>query len=162
MSVRVADTNVSRILADLYELRGRLRESPSDEMRDRLVRGGAGYLVMNEALIRQALDAWSATPEDDLKALAREYRELDISASTPKFRAIADSSLRFARDSLMHPETVEMTDDEVHMLARALEYGKYLTDTSGQEVRWSPITLVLEGNLSAVDELAAEVREQGN
>lgn len=162
MPVRVADTNVSRILADLYELRDRLRESPSDELRDRLVRGGAGYLVMNEALIRQVLDAWSATPDDDLKALAGEYRELDVSASTPKFLPVADSSLRFARDSLMHPEMVGITDDEVHMLARALEYGKYLTDTSGQEVRWSPITLVLEGDPRTVDELAAELREQGN
>jgi hypothetical protein len=147
------DKNVELVIDDLFELQRRLQQTPEahKEERDRLMEIASGYLIANQQLIERAVDAWESTPEDELQRLQGVHRELDGSATVHSVRGIATQALFIARErerSSSIPLLFPISDDDLHMLDRVLEFAKYVVDTSDLSIQWHPVKQLLDDERS--------------
>ncbi len=147
MATRTVDSNIRDLIADLAVLTNRLREVRDVGGQRRLTLTVSAFLLVNTPIIQRAVEAWDATPEQELKVLDGDHRELDQSATHRAFRDIALEPVRYAHDVLGSPAGLELLgpdDDQLHMLSRLLEFAKYLAQTSDLNLRWSPVARVLD------------------
>jgi hypothetical protein len=87
------------------------------------------YVDINQFLIQKGLHAWEKASEQEREQLQATHKELDGSATEPGFKTTAESALKSV--AMYFP----VTEDQVHMLDRALEYAKYLANCDDSPVR---------------------------
>jgi hypothetical protein len=138
------DNNLKQaILPDLYYLTSSLRKDKSDPTVQEVTRD---YLLANEKLLMQALEEWRRIPESQRIEMEKRYSELDRSATSDGFWSIVMSPLNLAKSSVEYSSIGPIFDaDNIHMLVRALEYSKYVTDTSSFKVSMHPVEPYLQG-----------------
>ncbi|MGZ4232394.1 MAG: hypothetical protein ACXVVQ_13340 [Solirubrobacteraceae bacterium] len=143
MVTQAVDSNISALIQDLFALQNRVRTANNDALQDLI----NAYLLLNRPIIERGLEAWAAAPEEELKAMLPEHRELDGSATTHSFSSIATDALRHAQQALATStgrDLLQVTDDNLHMLDRMLEFAKYLARTDDLELQWSPVSRMLD------------------
>jgi hypothetical protein len=112
------ESSVSDVINDLREF-GRGSWEP-DDIPDEVVR----YLLLNYFAIEQLVHiVFKTFSAEQRKALATEHRELDQSVIGDNFQPIALSALEKLTSHFMMK--AEITQDDMNMLIRALEYAKY-------------------------------------
>lgn len=129
------DPALSAILADLKKIKHWCSSHPTEEMPLSAVR----YLCANEATILCLIERLGTTSQDDRRTLFSQHRELDegvISADGAFYRSLARKACDFEKYRL-----VVVTDDDVNMILRSIEYVKYLDCDSCPAVVLSPIEL---------------------
>ena len=97
------------------------------------------YLIANSEIIERALDAYRAMPESQRAEMKDQHSELDYSAVSPSFDSLAANPLINAKAGVSVRAGWKISNDDLHLLDRALEYAKYVTDTSSMELGMQPI-----------------------
>lgn len=99
------------------------------------------YLNQNRFLLRCLVKKVRALP--NRAQLQGTHRELDENVISPEFFDIASEALERAKAIRAGNPLVELTDDDIHMLLRVIDYAKYLGETDCVEhpLSLSPLTL---------------------
>ncbi len=150
--------NVQLTLDDIHFLRNAFQDSVGDDERVRqLTQVAAAYIVVNRALIECAFEAWRSTPEERLLEMHKSDITLDGSATVHSFDSIGGHLIPLAKNIVIQDNAgpIEVSDDDLHMMMRVLEYAQHLTDCSTTRVRWHPVEQWLGLRANEVDELRA-------
>jgi hypothetical protein len=132
---------INQVLDDLAKVKRVLTESHSD----RLPYAALRYLAANSNLITGIVDlVYSKLDKAGRLELLQTHRELDDSATSDSFRALALHAVDTAADWANAPGSVQdlfvVSEDDLAMLRRALQYGKYIdSDSLEYELQLSPI-----------------------
>jgi hypothetical protein len=150
---RAIDRNVQLLIEDLSGLRKRLQEAPEEAQAAHISQLAAAYLLVNRPVLELAFAGWRQTPEDELKKLAAEHPRLDGTGAWHGFEEIAWHLVPLAPDILRGASVnlLRVSDDNLHMLLRVLEYAQYVADCSAATVRWHP--LVANQDTDQIDRL---------
>jgi hypothetical protein len=72
-----------------------------------------------------------------------QNRALDENAASHDFDSIGGHVIRKASQIMRKPwlGVFWVTEDDLNMLLRILDYAKYLADCSGETVRWHPLPI---------------------
>lgn len=115
------DTILTAVLSDLWKIRGWCI-NPNPRLAPASV---VSYLVENNDLLRwYTHHLYSTTTKPERETLLSEHRELDESIIYGDSSSYIDALLDSVR--LHASGLVEITDDDINMLIRPLEYVKYL------------------------------------
>ena len=134
------DSKIVRIIEDLSVLRERAREDRGEVQED--IRE---YFERNRDLIFTALKAYGRKSEKQRELMQSGYRELDSSPIPQSFyESVALPILRNLTEGQF-----EVSSDNLHMIQRALQFSKYIVNTSKEEVDSSVVeaSQELEGRL---------------
>jgi len=122
------DQNIVEIIDGLSALQERIRQEGVDKVQGEIVQ----YFQVNNWLLNEALRVYDTISESRREELQRTYRELDRTAVEMDFSKFARMPLDNARLIESDPSYgrfVTITDDNLHMLKRALEFVKYVTNS---------------------------------
>ena len=128
------DPALSAILADLKKIRHWCNKHPSQKMPPSAVK----YLCANEATILCLIEQLKSTSPDVRRTLNSRHRELHEDTIDDNC-AVAISVAKKA--CMVETGLVEVTDDDVNMMLRPIEYVKYLNCDSCSPPILSPILL---------------------
>jgi hypothetical protein len=128
------DPALASILADLKKLRRWCSNHPSQKVPPSAVK----YLCANETTILCLIEQLKSAPPDVLRTLHSEHRELHEGIMDDNC-AVAISVAKKA--CMVEMGLVEVTDDDVNMVLRPIEYVKYLDCESCPPAVLSPIQL---------------------
>lgn len=128
------DPALSAILADLWKIRNWCGNHPSQKLPPSAV----AYLCANQATILCLIEQLKSTSPDVRRTLHSQHRELDDGVINDNC-AVAISAAKTACQ--VETGLVEVTDDDVNMILRPIEYVKYLDCDSCPPVVLSPIQL---------------------
>ncbi len=125
------DANLQKVVEDFFVLEERLFDE-SDEEAQVMARE---YLSANDAVIRRGLEAWRGLSEEERSRMEQVHPDLDRSAVHDSFWSIATSALEDVDDPAgLKP----MMHDDIHMLRRALQFARFVADTSDCTVTMRP------------------------
>ena len=135
------DRNLQLVIEDIRALRDELQRGPDAATSAHLTQLAAGYLLVNQTVLNLALEAWRETSEEELKRMCAEARPLDEMGARHRFESTCWHLIPLAPDIVRTAPVnlLRVSDDNLHMLLRALEYAKYLADCSEETVRWHPV-----------------------
>lgn len=150
---RSSDRNVQLLIEDLSALRTRLQTALEEAEAAHISQLAAAYLLVNRPVLELAFAAWRQTPEDTLRQLAAEHRQLDGTGAWHGFEEIAWQLVPLAPEILRGASVnvLRVSEDNLHMLLRVLEYAQYVADCSATTVRWHP--LVVNQDTDRIDRL---------
>jgi hypothetical protein len=142
------DHNVQLVIDDIRALRHELERGSDEATASHLTQLTAGYLVVNRRVLDRAFAAWRDTSEQQLRQMCAQVRTLDEAAMTHQFEAVARHLIPLAPDILRTASVnlERISEDDLNMLLRVLEYAKYLADCSQEIVRWHPLPLTDAGD----------------
>jgi hypothetical protein len=137
------DRNLQLVIEDVRALRNELQRGPDAIASAHLTQLAAGYLVVNRIVLNLAFEAWRDTSEEELKRMCTEARPLDESAARRAFESIGWHLIPLAPEIVRTASVnlIRVSDDNLHMLLRVLEYAKYLADCSEEAVHWHPVLM---------------------
>lgn len=134
------DQNIAQLRRDLSTLKKNIKTTEADAVQKTI----REYLVANSDIIDRAMAAYGNLSIPQRQALNHEHRVLDSSAISEEFYVIATSPIASARSG------IEIDEDEIHMLSRALAYAGFVIDTSGMTLAMQPIEASLPRILTKV------------
>jgi hypothetical protein len=131
------DPDLSAVLVDL----GRIRHWCSQHPFQSPPQSAAEYIGANKDVLLFFISCLKSTSSTDRATLHSRHRDLDESVITGDC-SLACSAVEEAHQSVTGNRLADVTDDDVNMILRVIEYVKYIDcDPCPHEVRHSPITL---------------------
>lgn len=126
----------AQVAADLHAI----REWCSDNSTDEIPPAAIAYLDANHALLKCLIrQVESYAGREHLQA---QHQELDFSVVHPSFFPIAREAAIDAVRIMAGDRLSTVSDDDVHMTLRAVEYAKYLPSSEcGHVMMLSPVRL---------------------
>lgn len=128
---------VEQLISDIRALRLRLGENSSDENRADI----CAYILSNRPIIDECIEFASILGSESRGNLAMSNRELDDSTIPDGFwSGIVADILQYISQYYLHGAR-NISEDNLHMIIRALAYGKYCDTPLGEcRLLLSPIT----------------------
>ena len=116
-----SDPILSAVLADLWTIRTKWTQDHSRNPPAAVVQ----YLATNQEVLRFFISKlYSTTTMEERQAIQLEHRELDYSAV--RDGSLANEAVTRAVDIWSGDKLTDLTDDDINMLIRSIDYVKYL------------------------------------